>query len=327
MGRNEMDDVRQILRQCVDEARELHQRERAITLRSVKLVGRLERMNAAARLGVTGQTLAAMIGLAVNVYWKRAAAARVLLFFPRAEEMVEKGETEISHLAAIAGKITEANAELIFARIARKSKREVEAFLSTVTPDGRVLDREEEVEITVRLTVSELKVLERAREVLAARGTVPTTKQIMVKALGELVNRRDPVVKAQRAAKRKASAAALGQSAASEATEVGAALGQSAAPVRRRPSIKAAVKHAVTLRDGGQCTEALADGSRCPERMMLEYDHTRLKCRGAGDSVDDLTLKCRRHNQAAAERELGPGYMVSWETSRRRSEETGVGKG
>jgi len=145
---------------------------------------------------------------------------------PQGRRAGRKGEAEVSHLAAIAGKITEANAELIFARIARQSKREVEAFLSTVTPDGRVLDREEEVQITVRLTVSELKVLERAREVLAARGTVPTTKQIMVKALGELVNRRDPMVKAQRAAKRRASAAALGQSAASEATDLRTALGQ-----------------------------------------------------------------------------------------------------
>ena len=50
----------------------------------------------------------------------------------------------------------------------------------------------------IRLSKSQLNTLERAREILAHGGHVPSTEDLVMQALTELVDRRDPVKKAQR---------------------------------------------------------------------------------------------------------------------------------
>ena len=77
-----------------------------------------------------------------------------------------------------------------------------------------------------------------------------------------------------------------------------------------RPAIPAAIRHTVWLRDRGQCTWRHPGGSRCSERAMLELDHLKMWCRGGKHSEENLTLRCRRHNQAGAEQKLGTGFMT-----------------
>jgi hypothetical protein len=185
-------------------AREVHRRERAISLESVRLVGQLDHGNAATQLGISVETLARKIGVTRSVYCKRAQAARVIRSYPEVEIMLASGETEITCVAALATKITPANARILIEGARNKSKREVEQLLSIVTTDGRVLDREPEVEIRATLTRSQLAMLDRAREVLSNGGQVPTNAEVMVKALDDLLRRRDPLRKAERAKKRAA---------------------------------------------------------------------------------------------------------------------------
>ncbi len=116
-----MIDVRQELRELTQKAKDLHTKERQITLESVALVGELERRNAAVNMYMTSEKFAEFIGLTPNQYWKRAQAARVIRFFPIALEMVKVGETQVSHLALISPKITQANADILLAGIKNKS--------------------------------------------------------------------------------------------------------------------------------------------------------------------------------------------------------------
>ena len=84
-------------------------------------------------------------------------------------------------------------------------------------------------------------------------------------------------------------------------------------PVKKpasRPAIPAAIRHTVWLRDRGQCTWRHSAGSRCPDRAMLELDHIKMWCRGGKHSEENLTLRCRRHNQATADQQLGTGFMT-----------------
>jgi hypothetical protein len=76
-----------------------------------------------------------------------------------------------------------------------------------------------------------------------------------------------------------------------------------------RKAIPARNRHFVTLRDLGQCTWWHADNTRCTETAMLEFDHIVMVCRGGTNDVENLTLRCRRHNQYRAERELGREFM------------------
>jgi hypothetical protein len=320
------------------EAAELHQRERAISLESVRLVGMLDRENVALKIGLSIEAFAKKIGLTPSMYHKRAQAARVIRTYPEAEAMVRAGETEISQVAALAAKITPANAKLLLTGIRNKSKREVELLLSVVTADGRILEREPEVEVRAVLTKSELAMLDRAREVLSHGGKVPTNAEVLVKALDDLLTRRDPLRKAERAMQRKEARSPAGRdvstttrpehvSANGLATENHSApghkrteskeTGRSSRP--KRTATPAAVRHATALRDQGQCRESLADGTRCPERFNLERDHRVPVCRGGANTVDNEVWICRRHNRLRAEREIGAKYLVSWEESRKRA--------
>ena len=194
-----MYDVRQELQEIVEETKQLHTRERSITLESVSLIGELERRNAAVNLSMTSAQFAVHIGLTPNQYWKRAQAARLIRFHPEAQMLLESGETPVSHLALIAPKITQANSELLLDGIKHKSKREVALLLSRITPEGDLLPVEATFELRVTLTESQGELLERAREVLSHSGRIPSLPEILVKALEDLLDKRDPLRKAERA--------------------------------------------------------------------------------------------------------------------------------
>lgn len=117
--------------------------------------------------------------------------------------MLEAGEIKASHVEMMHAVITPANHNVLLEGIKGKGRREVEAFMRRVTAWGEVLpENEVQVEVKMTLTSEEAAVLERAREILAAAGKVPAVKAVLMKALTELVERRDQVKKAERAAAR-----------------------------------------------------------------------------------------------------------------------------
>jgi hypothetical protein len=60
--------------------------------------------------------------------------------------------------------------------------------------------------------------------------------------------------------------------------------------------IAAAVKRIVYVRDRGRCTFVGEHGHRCEERRFIQFHHIDLKCLGGPATPDNLTLRCRRHN-------------------------------
>jgi 5-methylcytosine-specific restriction endonuclease McrA len=69
------------------------------------------------------------------------------------------------------------------------------------------------------------------------------------------------------------------------------------------------VRRAVWKRDGGQCTFVSDDGHRCEARRFIEIDHVEPAARGGDSSVTNLRLRCRAHNQYAAECAFGAEFM------------------
>jgi hypothetical protein len=65
------------------------------------------------------------------------------------------------------------------------------------------------------------------------------------------------------------------------------------------------VKRASWRRDGGQCAFVSADGHRCTERRFLEFHHVIPYAKGGRATVDNISLRCRRHNQYEAELVFG----------------------
>jgi hypothetical protein len=73
--------------------------------------------------------------------------------------------------------------------------------------------------------------------------------------------------------------------------------------------ISADVKHAVWLRDEGQCTYVDHDGKRCCSRHQLEFEHIIPFALGGENSVDNIRLLCRCHNSHMADRTFGRRLM------------------
>ncbi len=80
-------------------------------------------------------------------------------------------------------------------------------------------------------------------------------------------------------------------------------------PKRRSRHIPAAIRSAVWSRDGGACTYVAPDGTRCASRKRLELHHTEPFARGGEHTVDALSLRCRTHNQLAAQQDFGRGFV------------------
>ena len=66
------------------------------------------------------------------------------------------------------------------------------------------------------------------------------------------------------------------------------------------------VQRAVDQRDGDQCAFVSRDGRRCTERTFLEFHHIVPFAKGGPATVENISLRCRRHNQYEAELVFGP---------------------
>jgi hypothetical protein len=73
--------------------------------------------------------------------------------------------------------------------------------------------------------------------------------------------------------------------------------------------VPARVRRAVWERDQGQCTFVSETGHRCEARRPLEFDHVQEVARGGETTVDGIRLRCRAHNQHAAECTFGAEFM------------------
>ncbi len=79
-------------------------------------------------------------------------------------------------------------------------------------------------------------------------------------------------------------------------------------PRQRGRWIPTAVRRAVFERDGLRCTH-VENGERCAETRWLQFHHLHAFARGGKHQVDNVTLRCRAHNLAAAEQDFGAEMM------------------
>src|SRR5262249_8972431 len=61
-----------------------------------------------------------------------------------------------------------------------------------------------------------------------------------------------------------------------------------------------AVRRAVSVRDDDRCRFVSKGGRRCTERVYLQFHHVQSYAKGGPASVENVSLRCRRHNQYEA---------------------------
>jgi hypothetical protein len=74
---------------------------------------------------------------------------------------------------------------------------------------------------------------------------------------------------------------------------------------RRSRHTASHIKRSAWANDGGQCGFVSKDGRRCTERAFLEFHHIRPYALGGPTSVENISLRCRRHNQYEAQLVFG----------------------
>jgi len=74
-------------------------------------------------------------------------------------------------------------------------------------------------------------------------------------------------------------------------------------PSRHTPSHS---KRSAWRHDGGQCAFVSKEGRRCTERAFLEFHHVRPYALGGPATAENISLRCRRHNQYEADLVFGP---------------------
>jgi len=89
-------------------------------------------------------------------------------------------------------------------------------------------------------------------------------------------------------------------------------------PILAPRDIPRDVQRAAWRSDGGRCGFVAPDGHRCTERGFLEFHHIRPYALGGLATVENISLRCRRHNQYEAERVFGPHRASGCDSGQQR---------
>ena len=87
----------------------------------------------------------------------------------------------------------------------------------------------------------------------------------------------------------------------------------------------AAVRRAVSQRDGSRCAFVSKDGHRCEERRFLEFHHVVPRAAGGLATVDNIQLRCRAHNGHEVDLFFGPGKRRTKEPPAHAASPAGLG--
>ncbi len=140
--------------------------------------------------------------LSIDGALKRSQAANVITFHPEFLDLLRDGKTYVSHLSLIAPHVTQANKGILLEYMPGRSKRDLKLFLSQLGHNGKLLEVEPTVEIRLACSETFLNKLDHAHGLLAQTRCKRGHEAILERALDVLIEKIDPMKKAERAADR-----------------------------------------------------------------------------------------------------------------------------
>jgi hypothetical protein len=168
-----------------------------------------------------------------------------------------------------------------------------ERYLIRFTADGEFYDQIQQLKALMRHEIKDGDVGK-----ILAKAAAALLKQVRARKFGEC-----PAPRSSRSVRTAQVESVVSAGCAGPPTTI--------APSRRIP---AAIRRAVSKRDGERCTFVSATGRRCSSRDFLEFHHREPWARRPSHSIDGINLRCRAHNQYAAERDFGAKHMERFQT-------------
>jgi hypothetical protein len=260
------------------------------------------------------------LGMSEGAAGRRVIAARVCTKFPEALALVAQGKLHLSAVCALAGQLTSENASELLAASTGKTRRQVEEILATKFPQadvrerirresarGRELEPLSPGRFGVHFTAdTELKeLIERARALASHRLPERDLASLMKLVFASFVAREEKRrfgVDSKRSKQPDSAQAGIVDGAAPPGGVCARRIARVKRSLRtRRPRYLAiAARRLVYQRDGGRCTFVAANGKRCEETALLQFDHVEPHARGGPDTARNLRLRCAGHNRLHA---------------------------
>jgi 5-methylcytosine-specific restriction endonuclease McrA len=304
--------------------KQLAGRERVATVELVAHLAELETRQVVVTEGYSLFTYCTrVLRLAEHSAYNRIEVARTARRFPVVLDLLADGSLSLSTARLLAPHLTEANHRAVLAEASGKSKREVEMLVARLAPRADVPATIRKLPVVAVAAPAPTAVAAPASTTVSISGvwapatvvdrpgsrpvveslaperyrlqvTVGRAGHDALRELQELLCREIPDGDAAQIVER-ALSALLADVRRQKAAEV------DHPRTRTRPGassrhIPASVKRAVRKRDGGQCAYVGKHGHRCTERRFLEFHHIWPWAKGGPSTVENMALRCRRHN-------------------------------
>jgi 5-methylcytosine-specific restriction endonuclease McrA len=275
--------------------RDLVGEEREVTAKLVAYLGEVEerRLHLEAGFPSMFAFCTKELQMSENEAFRRLVAARIGRRFPVVYSLIASGAVHLSALELLRERLTEENHAELFAAVAGRSKSEIQELLAERFPKADVPTRGRieplsEARYKVEFTASaELREkLELCRDLMSHANPTRDLGVVVERAvdllLGELEKKRLGRTKRARPASSRTA---------------------------KRGRVSAAARRRVFERDGLQCSYVSPEGRQCNARAFLELDHIEPRALGGADNAANLRVRCRAHNQRAAEQVFGRDHM------------------
>jgi hypothetical protein len=248
------------------------------------------------------------LGMSEQATFRRLAAMKVVRRFPVMLGHIERGEIHMTTLLMLRDHLTDENVGDLVAATTRKTVREVKELLAARSPQPDVPAMIREIspppeggpapipppivdplspdrhQLRVTISGATRDTLDRCRDLMRHTNPTGDLETLVAAAFDALL---DKLEKQH-----------CGKPANPKPEEVLAKMDVVPAPPAGDKAIPAAVKWAVYVRDGFQCTYVNPRGERCPAKGFLEIDHITGRARGCSNDPVDLRLRCKPHNGA-----------------------------
>jgi hypothetical protein len=265
----------------------------------------------------------------------RIDGARICRKFPTVLDLLASGELSLTTARLVGPHLTPENHKEVLRRACGRSRRDVEVLVAELAPRPDVPSTVRKVPARAPISTAPAPVVATSFEAATtpprtATETVPPPPRPVVQPtapgryrvqftigqethdklrrlqtlLGPEVPNGDPAVIFDRAVTlllERVEKAKCGSAAIRPGTD------RSNAPDDRNTrTIPRWVRREVQRRDGGRCAFVSRDGRRCTERHFLQYHHIIPWALGGRATVDNIALRCPRHNRYEAEVVFGP---------------------
>jgi len=208
--------------------------------------------------------------------------ARKSLEIPAILAALKRGTSSLSKLRRICSVISVEDQNDWIEAAERCSSRELERLIAAARPEqaikeGFIYRNEDRLELRVGTSEDTRDLILRIQDLLSQKENRAITIGEALKFMAEFVIERiDPVKKAERAASREKSGTCH---------------------VTAHPLQGAALTHAIILRDQAQCTHVDPTGQRCQNRRWLHTHHIQPRSQGGTDTLENLTTLCSQHHR------------------------------